>query len=174
MPQPTDNGLTYTFKVHKDVKFHDGSPLAGSDVAMSWNKIIHPPPGIASARQNNFVMVDTVTTPGDETVVFNLKFATLTFLPPLADPFAYIYSKKKLDQNMHWYEKNIVGSGPFELVELQVGQSLKGERNPDYCHPGSPTSTDSWRSLHLSGPCAWTLFCPTAPLGLRGSLHGAR
>src|SRR5215831_10615575 len=138
MPQPTDNGLTYTFKIRKNITFHDGSPLTAPDVAVSWNKIIHPPPGIASARQNNFVMVDAVTAADDETVVFKLKFATLTFLPALADPFAYIYSRKKLDQNMHWYEKNILGSGPFKLVEFQVGQSLKGERNPDYYHPGQP------------------------------------
>src|SRR5499426_4313650 len=80
MPQPTDNGLTYTFKIRKGVKFHDGSPLTAQDVAASWNNIIHPPPGVASARENNFVMVDTITAPDDETVVFKLKFATLTLL----------------------------------------------------------------------------------------------
>jgi peptide/nickel transport system substrate-binding protein len=138
MPEPTDNGLTYTFKIRKGVKFHDGSPLTAHDVAASWNKIVHPPKGVASARQNNFVMVDTITAPDDETVVFKLKFATLTFLPALADPYTYIYSKKKLDQDMHWYEKNIMGSGPFKLTEFQVGQSIKGERNPDYYHPGQP------------------------------------
>jgi peptide/nickel transport system substrate-binding protein len=138
MPTPTDNGLTYTFKIRKGVKFHDGSPLTAQDVAASWNKIVHPKPGVASARENNFVMVDTITAPDDETVVFKLKFATLTFLPALADPYAYIYSKKKLDQDMHWYEKNIMGSGPFKLTEYQIGQSIKGERNPDYYHPGQP------------------------------------
>jgi peptide/nickel transport system substrate-binding protein len=138
MPQPTDNGLTYTFKIRKGVKFHDGSPLTAQDVAASWNKIVHPQPGVGSARANNFVMVDTITAPDDETVVFKLKFATLTFLPALADPYAYIYSKKKLDQDMHWYEKNIMGSGPFKLTEYQIGQSIKGERNPDYYHPGQP------------------------------------
>src|SRR6516165_136117 len=55
MPQPTDNGLTYTFKIRKGVKFHDGSPLTAQDVAASWNKIVHPKPGVASARENNFV-----------------------------------------------------------------------------------------------------------------------
>ena len=138
MPQSTDNGLTYTFKIRKGVKFHDGSPLTAQDVAASWNKIVHPPPGVASARQNNFVMVDTITAPDDETVVFKLKFATLTFLPALADPYSYIYSKKILDRDMHWYEKNIMGSGPFKLTEFQIGQSVKGERNPDYYHPGQP------------------------------------
>jgi peptide/nickel transport system substrate-binding protein len=138
MPQATDNGLTYTFKIRKGVKFHDGSALTAQDVAASWNKIVHPKSGVASARENNFIMLDTITAPDDETVVFKLKFATLTFVPALADPYAYIYSKKKLDQDMHWYEKNIMGSGPFKLTEYQVGQSIKGERNPDYYHPGQP------------------------------------
>jgi peptide/nickel transport system substrate-binding protein len=138
IPQPTDEGLTYTFKIRKGVKFHDGSPLTAQDIVASWNKIIHPPPGVASARQKNFVMVDNVAAPDDETVVFKLEFATLSFLPALADPFAYIYSKKILDQDMHWYEKKIMGSGPFKLVEIQIGQSIKGERNSDYYHPGQP------------------------------------
>jgi peptide/nickel transport system substrate-binding protein len=138
IPAPTDNGLTYTFKIRRGVKFHDGSPLTAQDVAASWNKIIHPKPGIGSAREHNFVMVDNITAPDDETLLIKLKFATLSFLPALADPFAYIYSKKILDQDMHWYEKNIMGSGPFKLADYQIGQSIKGERNPDYYHPGQP------------------------------------
>jgi peptide/nickel transport system substrate-binding protein len=138
MPKPADNGLTYTFKIRKGVKFHDGSPLTAQDVGASWNKIVHPSEGVGSARQNNFAMVDSITVPDDETVVFKLKYPTLTFLPALADPYAYVYSKKKLDQDMHWYEKNIMGSGPFKLSEYQIGQSIKGERFADYYHPGQP------------------------------------
>ncbi len=138
MPTPTDNGLAYTFNIRKGVKFHDGSPLTAQDVAASWNKIVHPPAGVASARASNFPMVDTISAPDDETVVFKLKYNTLTFLPALADPYAYIYSKRILNQDMHWYEKNIMGSGPFKLSEYQIGQSIKGVRNPDYYHPGQP------------------------------------
>jgi len=83
LPQPTDNGLTYTFKIRKGVKFHDGSPLTAHDVAASWNKIVHPAPGVASARQNNFVMVDSIVAPYDETVVLKLKFTTLSYLTAL-------------------------------------------------------------------------------------------
>src|SRR4029453_684649 len=36
MPQATDNGKTYTFKIRQDVKFHDGSQLTAADVAASY------------------------------------------------------------------------------------------------------------------------------------------
>src|SRR5215510_14429689 len=37
IPQPTDDGRTYTFKIREGVKFHDGSPLTAADVVASWN-----------------------------------------------------------------------------------------------------------------------------------------
>jgi hypothetical protein len=39
MPQPTDDGKTYTSNIRDGVKFHDGSPLTSADVAASWNAI---------------------------------------------------------------------------------------------------------------------------------------
>ena len=138
MPQPTDDGKTYTFKIRDGVKFADGSPLTAADVAASWNEIIHPPKGVSSARESFYIMVDTVEAPDPSTVVFHLKFATGAFLPALADPYAWIYEKKILDKDPHWYEKNVMGSGPFKFVEYQVGQSIKGIKNPDYYHKGLP------------------------------------
>src|ERR1700750_353852 len=52
IPKPTDGGKTYPFKTLTGVKSHDGSPLTASDVAASWNKIIFPPKGVLSARQD--------------------------------------------------------------------------------------------------------------------------
>src|SRR6185437_12002477 len=138
MPKPTDDGKTYTFHIRDGVKWHDGSTLTAYDVAASWQEIIHPPPGVSSARESYFVMVDSVSAPDPSTVVFHLKFATSAFLPALADPFAYIYKKEILDRDPHWYEKNVMGSGPFKFVEYQIGQSIKGVRNPDYYHKGLP------------------------------------
>src|SRR6266436_2643742 len=51
IPQPTDGGKTYTFKIRDGVKFHDGTPLTAADVAASWQHIIHPPEGVLSPRQ---------------------------------------------------------------------------------------------------------------------------
>ena len=138
MPGPTDSGKTYTFKIRDGVKFHDGNPLTAADVAASWQEIVDPAEGKISARQAFYTMIDKVEAPDPGTVVFHLKYATSAFLPALADPFAYIYEKAILDKDPHWYEKNIMGSGPFKFVSYEAGQSIKGERNPDYYRKGLP------------------------------------
>src|SRR5580658_5936675 len=95
MPQPTDDGKTYTFKIRTGVTFQDGSPLTADDVAASWNEITFPPEGVLSARGSDYRdLIDKIEAPDATTVVFHLKFATAAFLPALADPFAYIYEKK--------------------------------------------------------------------------------
>src|SRR5438270_4133119 len=138
IPQPTDDGKTYVFKIREDVKFHDGSRLTAADVAASYDKIIFPADGLLSARSSNYLMVDKVEAPDPGTVVFRLKFATSAFLPALADPFNFICKKAILDKDPRWYEKNILGSGPFKFADYQVGQSIKGEKNTDYYHQGLP------------------------------------
>jgi peptide/nickel transport system substrate-binding protein len=138
MPKPTDDGKTWTFKIRQGVKWHDGTPLTAYDVATSWQYLVHPPEGVASARESYFVMVDKVEATDASTVVFKLKFASNAFLPGLADPFAYIYKKDILEKDPHWYEKNIMGSGPFKLAAYEVGQAVKGVRNDDYYRKGQP------------------------------------
>jgi peptide/nickel transport system substrate-binding protein len=138
MPQPTDGGRIYTFKIRDGVKFHDGSPLTAADVAASWQHIIHPPEGVLSPRESHYVMVDTVDAPDATTVAFRLKFPTAAFLPALADPYSWIYNKDVLAKDPRWYEKNILGSGPFKFSGIEIGQSIKGVKNSDYYHKGLP------------------------------------
>ena len=138
VPTPSDDGKTYTFGIRTGVTFHDGSPLTAADLAASWQAIVFPKPGVLSVRQNWYSVVDAIESPDPTTVVFRLKFATTTFLPSLADPFAFIYPKPILDRDPHWFEQHVMGSGPFKFVSYDVGQSIKGERNADYYHKGMP------------------------------------
>lgn len=138
IPKPTDEGKTYTFPIRTGVKFQDGTPLTAADVAASWNAIVFPAKGVLSARQNWYVNVASVEAPDATTVVFKLKYPTNSFLPSLADPFAVIYPKAKLASDPHWFEQNIMGSGPFHFVSYEIGQSITGTRNPDYYHKGLP------------------------------------
>jgi peptide/nickel transport system substrate-binding protein len=138
MPKPTDGGKTYTFKIRDDAKFHNGDKLTAEDIAASLNKIAFPPPGTLSPRATDFMMVDKIEAPDAHTVVFHLRFPTSAFLPALADPYNWIYQKKVLDRDIHWYEHNILGSGPFKFASYEVGQEIRGVRNPDYYHKGLP------------------------------------
>jgi peptide/nickel transport system substrate-binding protein len=132
MPKAADGGKTYTFKIKQGVKFTDGTPLTAHDVVASFKKIIFPPPGTTSARLAMYVMVESVSAPDDHTVVFKLKYPSGAFIPALANPYNFIYSKAKLDQDIRWYEKNILGSGPFRFVAREAGAFVRGERNKDF------------------------------------------
>jgi peptide/nickel transport system substrate-binding protein len=138
VPKPTGDGKTYTFKIRQGVRFQDGTPLTAADVAASWHEIIFPRPDVLSARQNWYSMVDSVISPDDTTVVFKLKYATTAFFPALADPYGFIYEKKILDTDPHWYETHVMGSGSFHFVDHTIGQSIEGVRDPDYYHKGEP------------------------------------
>jgi peptide/nickel transport system substrate-binding protein len=135
---PTDGGRTYEFQIRDGVRFHDGSLMTSQDVAASWNRIVNPPEGVISVRRGYYSMIEKIEAPDAKTVRFRLKFATAAFLPALADPYAFIYKKAILDRDPRWFEKNIMGSGPFRFTGYQVGQSISGVRNPDYYRSGLP------------------------------------
>ncbi len=138
IPSPTDDGRTYAFQIRGDVRFQDNSVMTAADVAASWTRIVDPPEGVISVRRGYYSMIDKIAASDANTVVFHLKFATAAFLPALADPYAFIYKKDILDRDQHWFEKNIMGSGPFRFKDYQAGQSISGVRNPDYYRAGLP------------------------------------
>jgi len=126
------DGLTYTFKIHPGVKFHDGSPLTAADVKASYDKIISPPKGVRSVRRNAYAAVATVEAPDATTVVFHLKYPSASLLANLASPWNVIYPKKYLDQDPNYFKTHVVGSGPFKFKNYTRGSTFEGERNPDY------------------------------------------
>jgi len=126
------DGLTYTFKLHSGVKFHDGSPLTAADVKATYDKIIFPPQGVRSIRKNAYTAVTAIEAPDSSTVVFKLKFPSASLLANLASPWNVIYPKKYLDQDPNYFKTHVVGSGPFKLKGYTRGSTFEGERNPDY------------------------------------------
>jgi peptide/nickel transport system substrate-binding protein len=126
------DGLTYTFKLHQGVKFHDGSPLTSADVKASYDKIIFPPHGVLSIRKNAYTAVTAVEAPDPATVIFKLKFPSASLLSNLASPWNVIYPKKYLDQDPNYFKTHAIGSGPFKFKNYTRGSTFEGERNPDY------------------------------------------
>lgn len=126
------DGLTYTFKIHPGVLFHDGSPLTAADVKASYDKIISPPQGVRSVRGNAYTAVAKVEAPDATTVVFKLKFPSASLLANLASPWNVIYPKKYLDRDPNYFKTHVIGSGPFKFKSYTRGSTFEGERNLAY------------------------------------------
>ena len=126
------DGLTYTFKIRPDVRFHDGSPLRAADVKATYDKIVFPPAGVRSIRKNAYAMVASIEVSDTSTVVFKLKFPSASLLHNLASPWNVIYPKPYLDKDPNYFLKNVIGSGPFKFKAYTRGATFEGERNPDY------------------------------------------
>jgi peptide/nickel transport system substrate-binding protein len=126
------DGLTYTFRIHPGVKFHDGSPLTSADVKASYDKIIFPPQGVRSVRKNAYTAVAQVAAPDPTTVVFKLKFPSGSLLANLASPWNVIFPKSYLDRDPNYFKTHAIGSGPFKFKGYTRGSTFEGERNPAY------------------------------------------
>ena len=163
-PTATDGGKTYTFKIRTGVEFHDGTKLTAHDVVATFQKIIFPPAGVRSIRKAYFLSVASITAPDDTTVVFKLKRPDSTFIPSMAMPFSFIYSKKDIDTHgPAWHQKNINGTGAFSFVEHQPGAFVSGKRFDKYHHKASLTLMASGRSPHRSLRPAFSRLKVTAP-----------
>jgi peptide/nickel transport system substrate-binding protein len=126
------DGLTYTFKLHPAVRFHDGSDLTSADVKATYDKIVFPPEGVRSVRQKAYTAVERIEAPDPGTVVFRLKFPSASLLANLASPWNVIFPKKYLDQNPNYFKTHAMGSGPFKFKNYTRGSTFEGERNADY------------------------------------------
>jgi peptide/nickel transport system substrate-binding protein len=148
-----DEGRTYTVRVRRGVKFHDGSELTARDVKASYEKIIFPPAGVISGRKGEYGNVEAVEAPDPFTVVFRLKWPTASFLSSLASPWNWIYKADILAKDIRWYEKNVMGTGPFLFVEHVKGAHWIGKKNPNYWDKGKPY-LDGYRAIFIKDSAA--------------------
>jgi len=144
---------TYTFKVRQGVKFHDGSLMTSKDVKASYDRIVFPQSGMVSSRQATYSAVEAVEAPTPDTVVFRLKHPEASFMAKLASPWNWIYKADILAKDPRWYEKNVMGTGPFKFVEYVRGSHWLARKNPDYWDKGKPY-LDGFRAIFIPSASA--------------------
>jgi peptide/nickel transport system substrate-binding protein len=130
--------LTYTFKLHPNVLFHDGTKLTSADVKASYERIVHPPEGVISARQVSYAAIKSIETPDARTVVFHLSWPEAAMLANFASPWNCIYSAARLRDDPLFPKTHVMGSGPFTFVEYVKGDHWTGKRFEKYFQPGKP------------------------------------
>lgn len=125
---PNASVTEWTFKLHKNVKFHDGSPLTADDVIWSMNR--HTAEGSKSVAKTLVEGVKEWKKIDSHTVkaIMDLPNADL---PAVLGTFHF----KILKQGENNFQKP-VGTGPYKLVEFQPGVRSKHVRNDDYFRAG--------------------------------------
>ncbi|MHC2460666.1 ABC-type transport system substrate-binding protein [Rhizobium leguminosarum] len=144
------DGLTYTFKLHKGVKFSNGREVVASDVKYSIERAVDPKTqgpgagffgaikGFEDETGGKTTTLSGIETPDDSTVIFNLSRPDATFLHVLAINFASVVPKEAVEAAAGDFGKKPVGSGTFILKDWTIGQQLVFERNKDYFVKGVP------------------------------------
>lgn len=132
------DGLTYTFKIRDNVKWHDGKKLTAEDVRWALSEINMKLNPVAST---GFAAVDKIEAPDDTTMVVRMKRPFPAFVPwSFVNQWIYpkhIYEGTDPRKNERNF-RNPVGTGPFVFKEWVRGSHVIMERNPDYYRKDMP------------------------------------
>ena len=129
------DGKTYTFKLRRGVKFHDGREMVADDVKYSYERILNPKTG--SQVRPDFEVIERVAAPDRQTVVLTLKRPYARTLGMLDGDWAAIVPREEVEKHGD-LNAVAVGTGPFKLANRVANQQIVLERNPDYYEAGKP------------------------------------
>lgn len=134
----SEDGLTYTFQLAKNVRWHDGAPFTAADVVFSCKTFL---PEMHPRARDVFNRCETIEAQGDHTVVFTLKQAFPAFLMAFETASAPMVPRHLLegqDYRKVGAEQDPIGTGPFRFAEWVKGSHIHLVRNDDYYREGQP------------------------------------
>ena len=154
--EASDDGLTWTFKLKQNIKFHDGSELQASDVAYSMNRFLTIGEGFAYLFVD---LVDNVTALDDYTVEFKLSRPSGLFLPSLIRLYVLnedvVRANTKAegpygeegDYGQEYLLTHDAGSGPYQIVEFPLEEYVLMEKFGDWWGEFVDNAPDQFRMI---------------------------
>jgi peptide/nickel transport system substrate-binding protein len=135
----SDEGKTVTFKLHEGVLFHNGKEMKAEDVIASVDRYMEVGP-----RAGQFGLVESWEAIDDYTVAFYLSEPSGSFLAALAYPVGdlVIMPKEVIEGKgaTDLTDEELIGTGPYKLVEWKPGEIIRMERFDGYVPRGTGTS----------------------------------
>jgi peptide/nickel transport system substrate-binding protein len=126
------DGLTYTFQLRDDVRFHDGTPFNATAVKANIDYALDPDNHSQKAASMLGPLIET-TVLNDYLVSFQLSEPYAPLLDSLSQVYLGMASPAALEK---WgpaeYQFHQIGSGPYRFVEYIPNEHIVLERNPDY------------------------------------------
>ncbi|MDQ4096183.1 MAG: ABC transporter substrate-binding protein [Actinomycetota bacterium] len=130
--ETSEDGLTWTYHLNPDATFHDGEPVTSDDVRFTLETILDNP-GPAGLFSDYVSQIDTIETPDEHTVVMTTKKPSVQMLsmyvPILPE---HVWSDVPADELKAFPNEPSIGTGPFQAVEWDRGQSVKLVKNENY------------------------------------------
>jgi peptide/nickel transport system substrate-binding protein len=125
------DGKTWTFKLRRGVKFHNGREFTAEDVKYTYERILDPKVG--SGGRGYLSAIEQIDTPDRTTVRIVTKAPSASLLAGMAGGWSAIVPAGTTD-----LRRTAMGTGPFILQEWMPQSHLKARKNPDYWDHGKP------------------------------------
>lgn len=143
----TKDGLVYTLKLKKGIKFHDGSDFNAEAVKVTFDRVTNPDNKLK--RYNLYKNIIKTEAVDASTVRFTLKDPFSPFINTLAHPSGVIISAAALAKyGSKGIAQNPVGTGPFKFVEWKATDYMKVAKWDGYWKKGYPkVDSITWRPV---------------------------
>jgi peptide/nickel transport system substrate-binding protein len=141
--QVAKDGMSVTWKLKKDVVWHDGKPFTADDVVFTWEYVMDPgTAAVTIGPYRDIVRIDKVDS---HTVKIGFKSATpfwaAAFCGAATGPIIpkHLFQAFKGDKSRE-APTNLkpVGTGPYKFVDFKPGDIVRGEINSNYHVPNRP------------------------------------
>jgi peptide/nickel transport system substrate-binding protein len=120
------DGRTYTFRLQRNVVFHDGTPFNAEAVRYNFERMLDP--AFASPRRSEVNLVQKVTAIDAFTAQIELEKPFSPFLATLSDRAGMMLSPAAARRLGRGFALEPVGSGPYRLVERRPQERIVLER----------------------------------------------